>query len=196
MRQPGPRRPALPSAPHSPLLTYVLRDRGEATRSPRRSSYEAIGAGQNAAAATEGAAAVAHGAGEPPVGRGGGAVAGAVAGGAVAGGAVAGGAVAGGAVARRHRPRRLPRAQVADWLTQDANPSTRRSYPLALGLPLTWVATPSPPGRPRPARPRPPGDRAAPARRVRRPARPRPVAIAAIEAGLLRRSLFFSRRPD
>jgi hypothetical protein len=34
------------------------------------------------------------------------------------------------------------RAQVADWLTQDANPSTCRSYPLALGLPLTWVAHP------------------------------------------------------
>ena len=104
-------------------------------------------AGQNAAAATEGAAAVADGAGdgagEPPVGQ---------------------------WPVGQWRVGQWPgvtdpdafRAQVADWLTQDANPSTRRSYPLALGLPLTWVATPSPPGRPRPARPRPPalpGDR-------------------------------------
>ena len=33
------------------------------------------------------------------------------------------------------------RTQLADWLTQYANANTRRTYALALGLPLSWVDT-------------------------------------------------------
>jgi site-specific recombinase XerD len=57
------------------------------------------------------------------------------------------------------------RAQIADWLSQYANPGTRRTYAYALGLPVAWVdalcvvpiehGTPASPKRPPPARPGP-----------------------------------------
>ncbi|WP_214404844.1 tyrosine-type recombinase/integrase [Pseudonocardia lacus] len=45
------------------------------------------------------------------------------------------------------------RAQLLDWLSQYANPGTRRTYAYALGLPVEWV---DPPREPDPTRPRPP----------------------------------------
>ncbi|MCO1660067.1 tyrosine-type recombinase/integrase [Pseudonocardia sp. S2-4] len=45
------------------------------------------------------------------------------------------------------------RAQLLDWLSQYANPGTRRTYAYALGLPVEWV---DPPRAPTPGRARPP----------------------------------------
>lgn len=51
------------------------------------------------------------------------------------------------------------RAQLLDWLSQYANPGTRRTYAYALGLPVDWVdaiGAPPAPSRPGAARRPPP----------------------------------------
>ncbi|MCW0212624.1 MAG: tyrosine-type recombinase/integrase [Pseudonocardia sp.] len=51
------------------------------------------------------------------------------------------------------------RAQIADWLTQYANPGTRRTYAYALGLPVAWTdaLTGAAPAPTRPTTPSKPG---------------------------------------